>query len=151
MKEELRPCIVTIIEWGKNPIDRRVFPEKRKAHFHGWTGEKNILGIVEYADGKIDNVNPMQIAFTDKQKTEVNVICNKSVVSEGDICEFGKNEEVLVYVTLGSVSIDSDGFVEGFYLTGKNAGHIGSFNLKALRKTDKHFDIEDILKNVYAE
>ena len=56
-----------------------------------------------------------------------------------------------MYVTLGSVSIDSDGFVEGFYLTGKNAGHIGSFNLKALRKTDKHFDIEDILKNVYAE
>lgn len=68
MKKDLRPCIVTIIEWDKEPIDRRVFPEKRKAYFHEWTGEKHVLGIVEYEDGTIDTVKPKQIAFSEKKK-----------------------------------------------------------------------------------
>lgn len=76
MKEDLRPCIVTIIEWDKKPIDRKVFPERKKAYFHRWTGEKNILGIVEYEDGRIDTVKPMQITFSDRQKVNINIDSN---------------------------------------------------------------------------
>lgn len=150
MKEDLRPCIVTIIEWDKKPIDRRVFPEKRKAYFHGWTGKKNILGVVEYEDGRIDTVKPMQIAFSDK-KIELSIDSENKIITEGDICEFGKNETALMYVTLGSGRNDEDRYVEGFYLTGGNKGHIGRFKLKELRKTDKHFDIDNIMKNVCTE
>lgn len=83
MDEELRPCIVTIIEWDKKPIDRKVFPEKKKAYFRKWTGKKNILGIVEYEDGRIDTVNPTQIAFSDRQKVNIDIdsdIIAKAVV-----------------------------------------------------------------------
>ena len=45
-----------------------MFPEKRKAYFHEWTGEKHVLGIVEYEDGTIDTVKPKQIAFSEKKK-----------------------------------------------------------------------------------
>lgn len=73
MKEELRPCIVTIIEWDKKPIDRKVFPEKRKAYFHRWIDEgassgcESIMksyGIVEYEDGTVHKVDPECITFT---------------------------------------------------------------------------------------
>lgn len=73
MKEDLRPCIVTIIEWDKKPIYRKVFPEKKKAYFHRWTGKKNVLGIVEYEDGRIDTVNPRHITFSDRQKVNIDI------------------------------------------------------------------------------
>lgn len=144
-REELRTCIVATTDTeGKK--------EQHKAYFHRWHENRlgnscMLYGIVEYEDGSIHGAIPGEITFTDRETIQI----NKSLIVEGDICEFGKNEKVFVYVSLGRGSSDSKGAIEGFYLTGKNKGHIGAFYLKELRKTDKHFDIDNILKNVCAE
>ena len=70
---------------------------------------------------------------------------SKITINVGDVCKFGTNEEVDVYVTMGTGNTKESAYVEGFYLTGKNKGHIGRFDTKELRKTEDHIDIDDIL------
>lgn len=151
MKEELRPCKVNIVrEVTIGLLGIKEEKEEHNAYFHIWHVEKEHKGeplsaVVEYEDGTIHFVNPWQITFTDRQNVTVDSKSEKAMIVEGDICEFGKNEKVYVCVTLGRGSMTDDRYVEGFYLTGGNVGHVGSFNLKELRKTDKHINIENFL------
>ena len=169
MAEELRPCIVEIGEQveerkfihGKREVEIIKRAETHKGHFHIWGSEayvtngylvgttagqvSSFYGVVEYEDGTVHKVAPECITFTDMHNETVNKESEKDMIVEGDVCEFGKNEKVYVCVTLGRGSMTDGRCVEGFYLTGGNVGHIGRFNLKELRKTDKHINIENFL------
>lgn len=156
MREELRPCNVCVFNIVKDAFGEDGV-EHHKGYFHRWSERKigafsELFAVVEYEDGTIHLVNSNNITFTDRKITDRESIQkNKDFIVEGDICEFGKNETVLMYVTLGNGRNDADGYVEGIYLTGGNKGHIGRFEMKKLRKTDKHFEIDNILKNVRAD
>lgn len=68
-------------------------------------------------------------------------------IKEGDICKFGLPDiECDVLVTLGSGNPKDNCYVKGVYLNGHNKGNIGQFNTKELRKTDKRFELDEILK-----
>lgn len=151
MSEELRSCNVCTFNIVKDAfVENGV--ENHRGYFHRWIEREigafsELLAVVEYEDGTIHLVNSSRITFTDRKNTDrVNIQKNKDFIIQGDICEFGKNEKVFIYVSLGSGKNNEDRYVEGFYLTGGNKGHIGRFNLKELRKTDKHFEIDNILK-----
>lgn len=155
-KEELRPCNVCVFNIVKDAFGEDGV-EHHKAYFHEWYERKNggfseLNAAVEYEDGTIHLVNSNSITFTDRKIIgRESIQQNKDFIVEGDICEFGRNETVLMYVTLGNGRNDADGYIEGIYLTGGNKGHIGRFEMKKLRKTDKHFDIDNILKNACSE
>lgn len=98
MKENLRPCIVSVPEVteryrtaGNSLIQTRVVSEAEthKGYFHIWAHEScvtngfmvgttagqvsTLYGVVEYEDGTIHKVAPECIAFTDNHVTSVNI------------------------------------------------------------------------------
>ena len=60
ISQEYRPCMV----------------KEKRALFHGWVHTKNLLGkefevgIVEYEDGKVEEVTPNNIKFCDDKLKE---------------------------------------------------------------------------------
>lgn len=60
----LRPCIVKAKKSGPKEVR-----EDRKAYFHNWfncsKGVQQLLGLVEFEDGHLENVQPTSIIFVD--------------------------------------------------------------------------------------
>lgn len=79
MKEELRPCKVTIVrEVVVGLLGIKEEKEEHNAYFHSWNVEKvngsdSLSAVVEYEDGTIHFVKPWQIAFTDRQNVSINI------------------------------------------------------------------------------
>lgn len=97
MREDLRPCIIKIVE--ETVTARAIHGEKHtkvikeaethKGYFHTWAHESyvtngfmvgttagqvyTLYGIVEYEDGSIHKVAPECITFTDNHVISVNI------------------------------------------------------------------------------
>lgn len=117
-----------------------------KVFSHVQSGELSYEEIRKVWDmDEVEFVNSFTEKYTPQEALE-KLLDWEGRIKEGDICKFGVPDvESDILVTLGSGNPKDNGYVKGIYLNGHNKGNIGQFKLKELRKTDKHFEIDNIL------